>query len=416
VKVLVVGQGYVGLPLALACVAAGHEVTGVDTDVRRIAALSRGESYLGDVTAADVRTALATGRYHPATEVGAARGFDIAVIAVPTGLSADGLPDLSHVEAAGHAVGAALAVGSTVVLESTTYPGTTTGLLVPILEAESGLRAGSDFLVGYSPERVDPGNPEWPYARIPKVVSGIDEASLDAVEAFYASVVEATVPVASTAIAELSKLLENTFRHVNIALVNELAQFAAGLGVDLGAAIDAASTKPFGFMPFRPGPGVGGHCLPVDPTYLSWRVQEQTGERFHFVELANRINEQMPGYVVGRALQLLAGEAGAGRRVLVVGLAYKPETGDMRGSPGLEIVRLLGAAGCDVVATDPLVAMEEVPVDVEVVALTPSEVAAADLVVVVVPHRAVDLAMVVDRARLVLDTRRCVSGPRVVPL
>jgi nucleotide sugar dehydrogenase len=255
VKVLVVGQGYVGLPLALACVAAGHEVTGVDTDVRRIAALSRGESYLGDVTAADVRTALATGRYHPATEVGAARGFDIAVIAVPTGLSADGLPDLSHVEAAGHAVGAALAVGSTVVLESTTYPGTTTGLLVPILEAESGLRAGSDFLVGYSPERVDPGNPEWPYARIPKVVSGIDEASLDAVEAFYASVVEATVPVASTAIAELSKLLENTFRHVNIALVNELAQFAAGLGVDLGAAIDAASTKPFGFMPFRPGPG-----------------------------------------------------------------------------------------------------------------------------------------------------------------
>lgn len=413
-RLAVVGQGYVGLPLALASVAAGHDVLGFDTDATRVAMLRSGMSYVSDVTVAELRAALDSGRYAATDDAALLAGFDVAVIAVPTGLR-DGRPDLSHVEEAARLVAPHVGRGSTVVLESTTYPGTTTELLVPILEAGSGLGAGEDFAVGYSPERVDPGNATWTYTSIPKVVAGIDEASLAAVQAFYATVVDSTVPVASTAVAELSKLVENTFRHVNVALVNELAMYAGALGVDVWDAIAAASTKPFGYLPFQPGPGVGGHCLPVDPSYLSWRVEQQSGEKFRFIELANEVNAHMPQHVVERIIRGLAarGLEPGSSRVLVLGLAYKADTGDLRGSPGLEIARLLAAAGAEVRVADPMVVTGEVPGDLTLVPASVEEVRQADLVVLTAAHSTFDLAMVGREATYVFDTRHRVEGPAV---
>ena len=264
--VIVAGQGYVGLPLAMRAIEAGHHVVGYDVDARRIARLAEGDSYVEDIPAERVREApgspAATGR--PPRRPTCA-GFDIAVITVPTPLR-DGIPDLRYIESCAQTLSGHLRPGATVVLESTTYPGTTEELMVPILEEGSGLKAGTDFHVGYSPERIDPGNKAWPFERTPKVVSGIDAASLAAVKAFYDQLVETTVPVSGTREAELAKLLENTFRHVNIALVNEMAMFARALDVNVWEAIDAAASKPFGFMKFTPGPGVGGHCLPIDPS------------------------------------------------------------------------------------------------------------------------------------------------------
>jgi UDP-N-acetyl-D-glucosamine dehydrogenase len=408
-RVAILGQGYVGLPLALAAIEAGHDVVGFDVDATRVAMLAGGRSYVTDVRDEQVTQALATGRYLPTDATASLADFEVAVIAVPTGL-ADGAPDLSHVTAAGTALAPYVRRGATVVLESTTYPGTTTEHLAPILAAGSGLVPGTDFHLGYSPERVDPGNADWPYSRIPKVVSGTTQAGVAAVSEFYASVVDTVVPVSDVAVAELTKVLENTFRQVNIALINEMAVFARALGVDIDEAITAASTKPFGFMPFRPGPGVGGHCLPIDPTYLAWRVQQRTGERFRFVELANQINGAMPAYVAARSLELLPGD---GAKALVIGLAYKADTGDLRGSPGIEVVRALAAAGVEVTAHDPLVMPEDVPPDVRTVALCAETVEAADLVVITAAHSACDLDLVVRHAHAVLDTRHCVRGPRV---
>ena len=408
-KAAILGQGYVGLPLALAAVAAGHEVVGFDIDPVRVEMLRGGRSYVTDVADVDVAQALAGGSYLPSARAEDLADFDVAVIAVPTGLR-DGAPDLSHITSAGNTLAPYVRPRSTVVLESTTYPGTTAELLAPILAAGSGLAPGTDFHLGYSPERVDPGNAEWPYRRIPKVVSGTTPAGLAAVSAFYASVVESVVPVSDPAVAELTKLLENTFRHVNIALINEMAVFARDLGVDIDEAISAASTKPFGFMPFRPGPGVGGHCLPIDPTYLAWQVEQQTGERFRFVELANQINQAMPDYVVARCLELLPVDQ---PRALVLGLAYKADTGDLRGSPGVEILRGLAAAGVEVTAHDPLVMSEDIPDDVRRVNLDADTIAAADLVVITVAHSTYDLDLVVLHAQKVLDTRHCVRGPQV---
>ena len=264
------------------------------------------------------------------------------MITVPTPLR-EGAPDLSFIEAAARDLAQNLTVGSTVVLESTTYPGTTDELVVPILERGSGLVAGQQFHVGYSPEPIDPGNPIWNFQNTPKVVSGIDAKSLDAVNAFYSTLVTSTVQVSSTKVAEMTKLLENTFRHVNIALINELSMFANQLSVDVWEAIDAASSKPFGFMRFTPGPGVGGHCLPVDPSYLSWKVKRTLGDPFRFVELANDVNEHMPSYVTSRITQILNRKRMAvnGSRILVLGLAYKKNTGDMRESPSIAICDLL---------------------------------------------------------------------------
>jgi len=411
-KLVVVGQGYVGLPLALRAVEVGYDVVGFDLDVNRIKRLADGDSYVEDVPDARLAAALATGRYRPTVDPDHLAGFDIAVIDVPTPLE-DGNPNLTYVEEAAATLAVHLRAGSTVVLESTSYPGTTEELVVPILEAGSGLVGGRDFCAGYSPERIDPGNTSWRLENTPKVVSGIDAASLAAVEAFYGRIVERTVAVSGTREAELTKLLENTFRHVNIALVNELAMFAADLDIDVWEAIDAASTKPFGYLRFTPGPGVGGHCLPIDPSYLSWKVRRSLGQPFRFVELANDVNEHMPDYVV-RRLMLACNRMGRsvnGSRVLLLGLAYKRNTGDAREAPGTVIARSLVTLGADVRVADPH--LDGDTLAFPLVEATAEELRAADVVVLVTDHDAFDYDLVAANARYVLDTRNRLDGPVV---
>ena len=413
-KVVLIGQGYVGLPLAMRAVEVGYDVVGFEVDEQRVSRLAAGESYVGDIPSSRVADALASGRYRPSGDAADVAGFDLAVISVPTPLRA-GAPDLSYIEQAAEMLARHLRAGACVVLESTTYPGTTEELVRPILEQGSGLVAGDDFHLGYSPERIVPGDPNGTLEIMPKVVSGIDAASLARVQGFYDDIVETTVPIKGTREAELTKLLENTFRHVNIALVSELAMFAADLDIDVWAAIDAASTKPYGFMRFEPGPGVGGHCLPIDPSYLAWKVQTDLGSPFRFVELANDVNEFMPEYTVRRVRTGLAarGHTLDGARVLIVGLAYKPETGDAREAPALRIAARLHELGVEVRATDPYVVDEvhglEPGLALTRVDLTEDEVRAADAVVIITPHAAFDLDMVVRCARYVLDTRRATA-------
>jgi UDP-N-acetyl-D-glucosamine dehydrogenase len=404
-RVLIVGQGYVGLPVAMRAVEVGFGVVGLEASPERAAALAAGSSYIADVPDEELRRALEAG-YRAVPSPADAGPFDVAVISVPTPLR-DGMPDLSYVEDAAAALSRRLRAGSLVVLESTTYPGTTEELVRPVLE-QSGLRAGAEFFLGYSPERIDPGNPRWGFVNTPKVVSGIDEPSRRCVEAFYGALVDTVVPVASTAEAELVKLLENTFRHVNIALVNELAMFADSLGIDIWSAIDAASSKPFGYMRFTPGPGVGGHCLPIDPSYLSWRVKRRLGQTFRFVELANDVNEHMPEYVVTRAMALLNRHRRAlnGSRVLVLGLSYKAGTSDWRESPSISVVERLLALGADVRACEPYLPEVGGPaLPTPVVECTKDEVAAADLVVLLVDHPDFPLDDLAEHARLLLDTK-----------
>ncbi len=409
-KVVVVGQGYVGLPLAMRAAEVGYPVVGYDITPARIDGLRAGHSYVEDVSDAQLSAALEAG-YLPTHDAADLRDFDIAIITVQTPLT-EGAPDLSYIEAAGNDLARHLTPGACVVLESTTYPGTTDELLRPILEA-GGLRSEVDLFVGYSPERIDPGNRSYSFTNTAKVVSGIGPNSLLAVEEFYGSLVDKVVPVTSTAEAELTKLLENTFRHVNIALVNELAMFARDLGVDIWSAIDAAATKPYGFMRFTPGPGVGGHCLPIDPSYLAWRVERQLGHRFRFVELANEVNRGMPEYVVSRVISLLNREKRAvnGSRILVLGLAYKPGTSDWRESPAMEIAEQLLALGADLRAHD-----AHVPHDARLgpsiprVDCTVEEIAAADLVVLCVDHAELPYDDIAEHARLVLDTRGRLRG------
>jgi UDP-N-acetyl-D-glucosamine dehydrogenase len=407
-KVVVVGQGYVGLPLAMRAVEVGYgEVVGYDVSAERIKRLGAGESYVEDISSATVAEALATGRYRPTDETADCVDFDFAVITVPTPLR-EGNPDLSYIESAAAMLAGQLRRGATVVLESTTYPGTTEELVGPALEEGSGLVAGGDFHLGYSPERIDPGNPKWTLLNTPKVVSGVDAASLESVQGFYDSLIETTVAVSGPKVAELVKLLENTFRHVNIALVNELAMFAGEMGIDVWEAIDAASTKPFGYLRFTPGPGVGGHCLPIDPSYLSWRVRRTLGQPFRFVELANDINDHMPDYVVRRLTMALNRKRQAvnGSRILLLGLAYKRNTSDARESPALAVADRLLALGADVRAADPHVVEEYPNRRVGRVDATPEELAAADAVILLTDHDGFDYDAVPRHARLVLDTRR----------
>lgn len=409
-RVAVVGQGYVGLPIAMRSTERGFRVVGYDIDQRRIEALTTASSYVEDVSDDQLSASLRRG-YLPSNDAADLSGFDIAVVTVSTPLR-DGVPDLRHIESAARDLLPHLTRGSLVVLESTTYPGTTEELMLPILE-ESGLRGTDDFFVGYSPERLDPGNTEWTFVNTPKVVSGIDPDSLSVVAAFYRALVDEIVPVAHTAEAELTKLIENTFRHVNIALVNELAVFARDLGIDIWSALDAAATKPFGFMRFTPGPGVGGHCLPIDPSYLAWRVERRLGHRFRFVELANDVNRHMPDYVVQRVAALLNehGRAVRGARILLCGLAYKPGTSDWRESPSMAIAEKLDALGADLRAHD-----DHVPADADLgisaprVACDPEEIEAADLVLLLVDHPDLPYAEICARARLVLDTKAALRG------
>src|SRR3954447_16059205 len=391
-KLVVVGQGYVGLPLAIRAAEVGWTVVGFDVEASRVERLRAGDSYIEDVTSERIANALEAGTYQPTSDARACAGFDVAVISVPTPLR-EGNPDLSYVESAAVTLARYLRPGATVVLEPTTYPGTTEDIVGPLLAEGSGLKAGVDFHLGYSPERIDPGNPTWDLVRTPKVVSGVTESSLAAVDGFFRTIVDTTVPVASTGVAELTKLVENTFRHVNIALVNELAMFAAELGIDVWEAIDAASTKPFGFMRFTPGPGVGGHCLPIDPSYLSWRVRRTLGRWFRFVELANDVNEHMPDYVTRRLTVALNRDSKAvnGSKILLLGLAYKKNIGDARESPALVVAQRLLDLGAEVRAADPHVVEEHVDSRVVRVEPTVDELRDADAVVLLTDHDAFDL-------------------------
>lgn len=402
-RVVVVGQGYVGLPLSLAAVGAGNLVTGIDLDRRKVDLLAAGVSCVEDVANNEVGTALANGSYTVSSDYANADGFDVAVITVPTPLR-EGEPDLSYIQSAGKSLSKYVAIGSTVILESTTYPGTTEELLLPILERGSGLKAGVDFYLGYSPERIDPGNPLWNLVNTPKVVSGIDEDSLVRVSGFYENLGISTVKVSGTREAEMSKLLENTFRHVNIALVNELAKFSRHLGVDIWEAIEAAATKPFGFMKFTPGPGVGGHCLPIDPTYLSWAVKSKVGSDFRFVALANSVNSSMPALVVERVSELLKqnGKEVEGARIVILGIAYKPNTGDTRESPALALATLLSSVGANVFGVDSLVPDELWPR--QIAKANPTEGQLFDVTILVTRHATEADDWVFGQSETILDT------------
>lgn len=409
-KVVIIGQGYVGLPVSMRAVEVGHHVVGLDLSESRTADLQAGRSYVEDISDGDVQAALRSGRFLATRDYDDAAGFDVAVITVPTPLR-DSLPDLSFIESAGASLAEHITPGATVILESTTYPGTTDELLVPILEKGSGLTAGEDFHVGYSPERIDPGRRDWTFKTTPKVISGLTQACLAKVQEFYESIIDSPVPVKGTREAELTKLLENTFRHVNIALMNELAVFAHQLNVDIWDAIEAAGSKPFGFMRFTPGPGVGGHCLPVDPSYLSWAVRKGLGQTFRFVELANDVNEHQPVHVVERAMKLLNQDRKAlnGAKVALLGLAYKRDSSDLRESPAEAIINLLQGYGAEVSALDSWVQDRSWPDGVHRVGQL-AELSTQDLVIVVTDHSDVDYGEVSTLGVRVFDTRNVVPA------
>ncbi|MEU9146553.1 nucleotide sugar dehydrogenase [Streptomyces sp. NPDC048349] len=414
-QIVVAGQGYVGLPLAVRAAEVGHRVVGYDVDPRRVQQLAAGDPYVEDVVSSRLRTVLETGAYSVTADDSALAGYDIAVITVPTPLR-NGVPDLTCIEACARTLGEHLRPGATVVLESTTYPGTTEELLLPKLEKTSGLKAGADFRVGFSPERIAPGNRRWSFEGTPKLVSGIDATSLEVIKGFYDGIFHTTVPVSGPKVAELAKLIENTFRLVNISMINELATLTDRLGVNIWEAIDAAGTKPFGFTRFTPGPGVGGHCLPVDPLFLAWKIQEELGVPFRFVELAADVNHHMPDYVVQRIVAALdnRGVPVAGARILLLGLTYKINATDLRNSPSARVAELLTDLGADVRGAEPNIpdgADTELPV--RRVDATPQEVAAADAVVLLMDHARFDLPMIQQHATWVLDCRNRMAGTNV---
>ncbi len=412
-RVVVLGQGYVGLPLAIHAVTRGYDVVGFDVDEHKVARLREGESYTPDVTDHDLAAAFASQRYRISTNPQECRGFDVAIIAVPTPLR-EGAPDLSFAVSAAETIAPFVRPGCMVVVESSTYPGTTEEIVRPILEKGSGLRAETDFSLGYSPERIDPAS-DHSFEATPKLVSGVGEASLREVNDFYATLVDRTVPVSGPKVAELAKLLENTFRAVNIALVNEVAMFAGDLGIDIWETIDAAATKPFGFMRFTPGPGVGGHCLPIDPSYLSWQVERRLGVSFRFVHLANDINAHMPDYVTHRIVHALNQRRLPlnGTKILLLGLAYKANTGDTRESPAIAVADHLLANGARVHACDSHAQLDHLDPRIVRVPLSVDEVRDADLVVLLTDHDDIDYEMVAEEATAVLDTRRRLRGRQV---
>ncbi|MGI5323311.1 nucleotide sugar dehydrogenase [Actinomadura nitritigenes] len=403
---VVIGLGYVGLPLVREACRAGLQAGGLDRDARVVAGLKAGLSHIDDVTPAEVADMLEAG-FAPSLDEDVLDGARTVVICVPTPLSPDGGPDLTAVRGAAETVARHLQPGTLVVLESTTYPGTTEEVVRPILET-SGLVAGEEFHLAFSPERIDPGNAVYGVRNTPKIVGGLTAACATAAAAFYGKFVERVVQAKGTREAEMAKLLENTYRHVNIALVNEMAVFCNELGIDLWDAIDCAATKPFGFQAFRPGPGVGGHCIPIDPNYLSYKVRS-LGYPFRFVELAQEINDRMPRYVAERAQQLLnrEGRALKGAKVLLLGVTYKADIADQRESPARPVARRLARLGADLSFHDPFVTEWQVdgaPVPPAGGDL-PTALADADLVIVLADHAAYDAETLTRHARLLFDTR-----------
>jgi UDP-N-acetyl-D-glucosamine dehydrogenase len=417
-RIGVIGLGYAGLPLALRFAEQGFAVHGFDIDAAKVAAISAGRSPVHGI--ADARVAAAG--MSASRDLAAARHCDALIICVPTPVGSHKEPDLSAIAGSLAALAPELRPGHAVALESTTYPGTTEEHVVPALRA-AGLVPGETGFAIFSPEREDPGNPEGTVGRVPKLVAGHTPACLAVARALYTPVAGSIVPVSSLAVAELAKLYENVFRAVNIGLVNELKRLCHALSLDVHEVIDAAATKPFGFMPFRPGPGLGGHCIPVDPYYLAWKARE-LGVPSDFVELAGRVNDAMPGYVVGRLRDALddAGVALKGARILLLGLAYKPGVPDTRESPAVEIFRLLAERGARLAYHDPLVPrfpltrrLHGTAPDLASVPLTPALLAAQDAVALITPQPGMDLALVRRHARLVVDTRGALRAPSPGP-
>lgn len=411
----IIGQGYVGLSVGLAAASAGLSVTGVDLSADLIAGLSEGQLVVPGVNEQEFADGIATGRMAFSTDAAAVADADVILICVPTPVH-EHRPDLTAVESAGDAVGDHLKRGALVILESTTYPGTTDQVLAPRLE-KGGLVAGTDFMLAYSPERIDPGNEQFGFRDVPRVVGGIDEGSGRAATTFYGLLVDIVHPVSSTRAAEMAKLLENTYRMVNIALVNELAMVCHDQGISPWEVIDAAASKPFGFSKFTPGPGVGGHCIPIDPTYLTWQSRRDTGRPYRLVELANDINAEMPAYVGSRVADVLndLGKAVKGSRILCLGVTYKPDVGDIRESAAIHVMDRLARKGADLAFHDPFIdVVEEGEHRWERTELTEEAVAEADLVLLLTPHRTYDLAWVRDTARHVFDARNAM-GPDLDP-
>ncbi|HEX3234509.1 MAG TPA: nucleotide sugar dehydrogenase [Gemmatimonadales bacterium] len=402
----IVGLGYVGLPLAMELAHAGYRVLGFDVQQRVVDGLNGCHSHVKDVSDAQLRAAVSAGRFSATCDMSRMGEADAVSICVPTPLSKFKDPDVSYIVAATEAVKRSLRRGQAIILESTTYPGTTREILLPALES-TGLNVGEDFFLAFSPERVDPGNPVYLTRNTPKVVGGITEACRRVAVALYQPAIDVLVPVSTTEAAELVKLLENTFRSVNIGLVNEMAIVCDKLGVDVWEVIEAAATKPFGFMKFLPGPGLGGHCIPIDPHYLAWKMRG-LNYKTRFIDLAGELNTEMPLFWVRKVAETLneQGKAVRGANVLVLGVAYKPDIDDIRESPALDIIRLLEGQGARVSYADPHVPVfSEDGHEFRAVPLTPETVAAADCVMVVTNHSAVDYRMIKRNAKLVVDTR-----------
>jgi UDP-N-acetyl-D-glucosamine dehydrogenase len=411
ITVGVVGLGYVGLPLCMETSGAGLKTIGFDVDPRVVDDLNSGCSHIGDVSDVVVAARVNDGLFEATADMSRLGECDTISICVPTPLSKTRDPDVSYVIAAADAVAEALTPGQLVVLESTTYPGTTREVMLPRLERE-GLQVGVDFFLCFSPERVDPGNEQWKTHNTPKVIGGLTDACTQAGVALYSRFIATMVPVSSAEAAEMVKILENTFRAVNIGLVNELALIANRLGVDVWEVIDAAATKPFGFMKFTPGPGLGGHCIPVDPHYLAWKMKT-LDFRTRFIELASEINSGMPRFVTGKIRNALnaAKKAVNGSRVLVLGVAYKPDVSDVRESPAIDVIRLLQSDGAEVAYHDPFVPeLRDDSVSLQSIALSEEGIIGFDAVVIVTDHSGVPYDLVVDHAEILVDARN-VTGP-----
>ena len=410
-RIGIIGLGYVGLPLAVEFAKAGFEVTGFDVDVAKITSINKGHSYIGDVPSEDVAAAVNARKLSATDDMSKLHDMDAIDICVPTPLRKTRDPDLSYVVLAVDAVRARLRPGQLVILESTTYPGTTDEVVQPALE-EGGLKAGTDFYLAFSPERVDPGNPTYTTRSIPKVVGGVNEISTELAKELYGSIISTIVPVSSTQVAEMVKLLENTFRAVNIGLVNEIALMSHRMNIDVWEVIEAASTKPFGFMPFYPGPGLGGHCIPIDPFYLSWKAR-QNGFECRFIELAGHINGSMPAFVIERVSEALNSQKKAinGSRIHIFGVAYKKDVSDMRESPALDVLELLHRRGAILSYTDPHVpCLEHGELSLKSV---PESAAASDDIdcaVICTNHSAFNYAEMPKRFPLVVDTRNALKN------
>ena len=405
-RVAVVGLGYVGLPLAVSFGMGGWHVVGVDPDTSKVASVGRGESYIEDVRGEDVAALVEAARLKATPDYDVLGDVDAIVICVPTPLRKTREPDVSYVHSVAEEVGQRLRKGHLVVLESTTYPGTTRELLLACFE-ETGLQVGQDFHLAFSPERVDPGNSRWGIANTPKVVGGITESCTSAAETLYKTICETVHTVSCPEAAEMVKLLENTYRAVNIGLVNEYAQVCSRLGLDVWEIVEAAATKPFGFMPFQPGPGIGGHCIPVDPHYLSWKMRA-LDRPVRFIQLADEVNRGMPAHVVEGCWKMLddVGKTLRGSTVLLLGLAYKPGVGDTRESSALDLARLMRDDGARVLCWDPHAAPIQLDgEELERVEIDPEILASVDLAVIVTPHEELDLAMVLEHCPRVYDTR-----------